>query len=106
MQAVLCPVCNGRGKLPPQENFTGYYEIPCHGCGGKGWVSVLTIFISMSEDEPFIIDPDPRVPLDDNLKSFYIKKGYDVCHTCGHGRDEPALTGCSKGSHYGAYCIA
>ncbi len=30
-QAVICPVCLGKGKID---------EETCHGCGGKGWVEV------------------------------------------------------------------
>jgi len=43
MKAVLCPVCNGKGKLGPQEDFSDYYERPCHGCAGwgsKGWLLI------------------------------------------------------------------
>ena len=38
MQAVKCPICEGRGfsvvveREPPMQ--------PCHGCSGKGWVEV------------------------------------------------------------------
>ena len=41
MKAVLCPVCNGSGRLPPQHDSSDYYETPCHGCaewGSKGWL--------------------------------------------------------------------
>jgi hypothetical protein len=31
MKAQLCPVCNGSGKYDNKE---------CHGCYGKGWVTV------------------------------------------------------------------
>ncbi len=36
-QAVICPVCNGKGKLQIQSNPS---STPCHGCGGRGWVEV------------------------------------------------------------------
>lgn len=45
MKPWLCPVCNGKGRLPPPEDFAGYCNIPYHGCNGKGWVEV-------SEDAP------------------------------------------------------
>lgn len=32
MEAVICPICNGTGKI-------GWYsEITCHGCEGTGQV--------------------------------------------------------------------
>ena len=31
MKAVKCPVCEGSGKYEKKE---------CHGCAGKGWVTV------------------------------------------------------------------
>ena len=43
MKAVLCPVCNGSGKvIPPTTTYTTATEKPivCHGCGGTGWVPV------------------------------------------------------------------
>ena len=44
MKATKCPVCEGTGK---------YEEKTCHGCDGKGWVSV-------SEDySPYPIPYDP-----------------------------------------------
>lgn len=33
MKAVICPVCNGSGKYNDKE---------CHGCNGKGWVTIGT----------------------------------------------------------------
>lgn len=42
-KAQTCPVCLGKGKIKADinefsTNVTGS-EI-CHGCGGKGWVTV------------------------------------------------------------------
>ena len=42
--AERCPVCQGAGKyyVPPPEGSTsanGTY-LCCHGCQGKGWVTV------------------------------------------------------------------
>lgn len=37
MKAVICPVCNGEGKL---NKTTGVFPPDCHGCDGKGWVEV------------------------------------------------------------------
>jgi len=39
MKAVICPVCNGTGKLADTAS-TGGADKVCHGCGGKGWVEV------------------------------------------------------------------
>ena len=49
MKAVLCPVCNGSGKVTDPavcrwKDTTNVQltppTIPCHGCEGKGWVEV------------------------------------------------------------------
>ena len=44
MKAVLCPVCNGAGKLietPPKDSTSIAPCLTiCHGCNGKGWVLV------------------------------------------------------------------
>jgi len=44
MHAERCPVCNGRGTLRPEDlgecGYTSSAERQCHGCGGKGWVTV------------------------------------------------------------------
>jgi len=37
MKAVLCPVCNGIGRLC---SGSGTNDITCRGCDGKGWVAV------------------------------------------------------------------
>jgi DnaJ-class molecular chaperone len=43
--AEVCPICHGSGKIT--DSLTGYTPTNtepntryCHGCGGKGWVSV------------------------------------------------------------------
>lgn len=43
--AEICPVCRGTGKYTiyntyVNSTFTPYSEQTCHGCGGKGWVTV------------------------------------------------------------------
>lgn len=38
--AERCPICYGKGKLPPEGNYTTYSERPCYGCDGRGWVEV------------------------------------------------------------------
>ena len=86
MKASLCPVCNGRGKLPPQQDFSDYFETTCHGCAGKGWVEV-------QEDSPLPFHWQPG-PIGDNAK----------CPACGGDRNSPGGTGCPMGSHYGSYC--
>jgi len=44
-QAVLCPVCNGAGKLmlsdPSYLGSVSEVYATCHGCKGLGWVTVL-----------------------------------------------------------------
>jgi len=41
-KAVRCPVCNGSGSIPcPDATSTAAgISRTCHGCGGKGWVTV------------------------------------------------------------------
>ena len=47
-RAVVCPVCDGRGKrIEAITKHEGderlgkpYLSISCHGCGGKGWIEV------------------------------------------------------------------
>ena len=38
-----CPVCNGTGKLETGKLETPDDLIPCHGCGGKGWIEVSDV---------------------------------------------------------------
>lgn len=42
--AEICPVCQGSGKYREYINYAtttnASYERTCHGCGGKGWVTV------------------------------------------------------------------
>lgn len=38
--AEKCPICLGRGTVPPKENCTAGYEETCYGCSGRGWVPV------------------------------------------------------------------
>lgn len=50
--AEICPVCNGSGKYIEYNfargqstgNFDYSFISTCHGCGGKGWVVVGTIY--------------------------------------------------------------
>ena len=36
--AELCPVCMGKGEVKYDPTSLAYNT--CHGCGGKGWVTV------------------------------------------------------------------
>ena len=38
--AQLCPVCMGKGKLPPERGESDEPAKTCHGCCGRGWVEV------------------------------------------------------------------
>jgi DnaJ-class molecular chaperone len=40
VHAELCPVCQGRGVVASPKPLETGKEIPCHGCGGTGWVTV------------------------------------------------------------------
>ena len=68
------------------------------------------------DDELFIINKGsppmeltilPReVPtrLDGDLIAFYLKKGYDVCPSCGGDKKDSGGAGCGH-NHYGTYCL-
>lgn len=43
-------------------------------------------------------------PLDRKLIDFYLKKGYEVCPSCGGERNSSGLTGCGT-HHNGTYCL-
>lgn len=62
-RAVICPVCDGAGKI--DEDYPGAgksNERICHGCGGKGWVEVADGVYPMY---PFVIKPYyPVAPCD------------------------------------------
>jgi len=44
MKAVVCPICNGSGKISVEEPTTAGGMKTCHGCGGKGWVEIHNDF--------------------------------------------------------------
>ena len=35
-----CPVCGGRGQIIDNDFTMTAYARPCHGCDGRGWVTV------------------------------------------------------------------
>ena len=39
-RAVRCPVCFGKGTLPNDGQTTDASPKKCHGCYGKGWITV------------------------------------------------------------------
>ena len=54
--AEKCPICYGTGKINTGNSSTaGPIEKRCHGCGGKGWVTV--------EFAPGPIEPGYDCPL-------------------------------------------
>lgn len=40
MHAERCPVCGGTGRIVTLPHLTVPVTVQCHGCNGKGWVSV------------------------------------------------------------------
>ena len=40
VHSEICPICNGKGKIPNPENVTAPTKITCYGCGGLGWIPV------------------------------------------------------------------
>ena len=64
-KAVICPVCNGSGKLTVRQDYTyqttsanNNVEVMCHGCGGKGWVEVAEDYVPYVPYQPYV----PYVP--------------------------------------------
>ena len=57
--AEKCPICEGSGRLPlPVEMGTTAsrpYDKLCHGCDGKGWVSVQDEIVTVLS--PLSIEP-------------------------------------------------
>lgn len=54
--AEKCPVCGGLGKVPCAEKCGSTASndlVTCHGCGGKGWVTVQdTVYFGIDWDSP------------------------------------------------------
>lgn len=56
--AEVCPVCNGSGKYKEYSYFReqttsqNYIEKVCHGCQGKGWISVRGNDLEYNEQYP------------------------------------------------------
>ena len=47
MKAVICPVCDACGEFVGEvDDEDTDTTVPCHGCGGRGWVEV-------SESNPY-----------------------------------------------------
>jgi len=61
--AERCPICYGKGTIPDKYNTNTEHK--CHGCDGKGWVSVA--------DEPYYPYPSyyPYVPLPTTGTPYY-----------------------------------
>lgn len=38
--AQVCPICGGSGLVPDFSGSTSTAPVTCHGCHGKGWVTV------------------------------------------------------------------
>ena len=103
MKVVLCPVCNGVGKVSggfynrggdchEWVSTTTNLEV-CRSCNGKGWVEV-------SES-----DCNPIRELHWEYPTIKLpEKDYSRCPDCGGDRNSPGGTGCRMGSHYGSYC--
>lgn len=44
--AEKCPICGGSGRLPDDGKTTDVKYPICHGCNGKGWITVGIIIES------------------------------------------------------------
>jgi len=38
--AEICPICKGKGVVLVDPRGTSNEKVVCHGCNGKGWVTV------------------------------------------------------------------
>ena len=64
--AEICPVCKGTGKYQenpfPPNSSTATMKQLCHGCGGRGWVTVGTEYPTehpkSKDTSPYKVDPD------------------------------------------------
>lgn len=59
--AERCPVCHGSGKLPDNGRSTAITKETCHGCLGRGWVTVEDA-VSYPRVAPIIIREPARQP--------------------------------------------
>jgi uncharacterized membrane protein len=66
--AEKCPVCYGFGKLG-NDNQRDCSGKPCHGCNGKGWVTVQDENVSESK-MGFKIVNNPETSYDMNQMEF------------------------------------
>jgi len=57
MQAVLCPVCKGSGRYG-DEGVEGV----CHGCSGKGWVTIGDRYPVCPTYPTYPVYPNPYSP--------------------------------------------
>ena len=55
--AEKCPICEGKGKIPRLDGWN-CHEDACHGCDGKGWVSVFDEIINI----PSVLSIEPIMP--------------------------------------------
>ena len=71
MKPHICPVCNGRGTVPPgfynpsPDGVHGITQTDCHtetcrSCGGKGYILVPEEVLSIPS--VWILDPDYKPP--------------------------------------------
>ena len=76
MKAVLCPVCNGLGK---------YKKKSCHGCEGKGWVSVeedtFRVYYPAEPSNPYPYTPWYTYP--STYDPYYYEDTYSASSTPG-----------------------
>jgi len=96
VKAERCPVCYGKGVVPDKPPST--LEVKCHGCDGKGWVSVP------EDTKPELVELDGVFY--DRPPPLTLREPADPssCPSCGGDRNSPGGTGCPIGSHYGTYC--
>lgn len=70
-----CPVCSGEGIVKKDTEFSGPENKTCHGCNGKGWI---TVYGERQRNIKFY--PWPSNP----CKPHKIWRDWELKTTCGN----------------------
>lgn len=79
--AERCPVCGGSGKLRDDGKTTCPMPKTCHGCSGKGWITV--------QDSVYPHPIRPRREIEPIKSSDWQGA---ICYTSGHTGEPRSIT--------------